>query len=126
MSTPAYSVRFRPDLNLVDTVMHGVLTLQQAEAYMDERAAGYARYRIRPGHLMRLDMGEHPAQSQDVVAYMDKRVRDFPIPGRIAVVTSSTIAKLQARRVVYSLDGNRRLFEDPAAALAWLLESPAV
>jgi len=117
MSGPAYTVTFRPEINLVDTVMHSVLTLPQAKAYMDERAAGYAKYRVRPGHLMRINMGDHPAQSHDVVVYMDERVRDFPVPGRIAVVTSSAIARLQACRAVYALDGNRRLFEDPAAAL---------
>ncbi len=125
MPNPAYSVQFRPEVNLVDTAMHSVLTMAQAEAYMDERAAGYARYRIRPGHRMRIDMGDNPAQSNAVVTYMDLRVRDFPLPGKIAVVTSGAIARLQARRAVYLVNGNRRLFEDPDAALAWLLEDMA-
>ncbi|MFD1787711.1 STAS/SEC14 domain-containing protein [Sphingomonas floccifaciens] len=102
-----------------------MLTLPQAKAYMDERQAGYAAHRVGPGHLVRMDMGDDPVQTAEVVSYMDQRVRDFPIPGRIAVVTSSAIARLQVRRVVYSIDGNRRLFEDPTAALAWLLERPA-
>lgn len=122
MPHPAYTVRFRPELHLLDTVLHNVLTLPQAEAYMDERARGYAEHGFRAGHLMRMNMGEHPAQASDVVAYMLDRVRDFPIPGKIAVVTSSAIAALQVRRAVYPIDGNRRTFADPAAALAWLLE----
>ena len=125
MRSSAYTVQFRPDINLLDTVLHSVLTLPQAEAYMNERQAGYAAHRFGPGHLMRMDMGNYPAQSREIVDYMDRRVREFPVPGRIAVVTTSSIARLQVQRMVFPLDGNRRIFDDRDTALAWLLDHAA-
>jgi hypothetical protein len=74
---------------------------------------------LKPGHYrLRMDMSASAVQTQEALGAFREQFQNFPRASRIAIVTPSTIAKLQVRREMTQT--YLRLFETADAALAWL------
>ena len=121
-----YDIDFRHDINLLDIAWHGLFSSDGVAAYAREVKGRFVREGFSAGYLLRMDMSKSAVQPQDAVAAFRDHLGDgmFPRASRIAIVTSSAIAKLQVRREM--TQSYMRVFADPDAALAWLTETETV
>jgi phage gp46-like protein len=114
-------VAYLPDEGLVRTEASGMLDVAQVAAWSAEVKRVYAearRYADAVRHLV--VAGEAAVQTREVMeAFIAARVPMRGPGDRMAVVTGSTLAMLQARRNLP--DSNEQAFASEAEALAWLL-----
>ena len=118
-----YSIAFRHDLNLLDITWNGLMTETVARAYVEEGKVGFRRSGFKPGYRFRLDMSPVHVQPPASVELIVNGLCDVPRASRIAVVTTSTITRLQIRRLLPR--PYLAFFDTGQAALAWLVGSPA-
>ena len=118
-----YSIAFRHDLNLLDVAWTGLMTEAAARAYVEEGRARFRQSGFKAGYRFRLDLTPvhvHPPASVERIM---TGLSDIPRASRIAVVTTSTITRLQIRRLLPR--PYMSFFDTPEAALTWLVGSPA-
>ena len=123
MSRAHYSITFRSDIALMDVVWHRYFTASDVADYAADCFTGFARAGFRPGYLLRMDLRDSAVQPQDALAMFRTHFSGFPVARRIAVVTSSLIARMQVQREM--TQPYRKIFDSPDAALAWLMEDEA-
>jgi len=119
-----YSIAFRHDLNLLDVAWTGLMTEAAACAYVEEGRARFRQSGFKAGYRFRLDLTPvhvHPPASVERIM---TGLSDIPRASRIAVVTTSTITRLQIRRLLPR--PYMSFFDTPEAGLTWLVGSPAV
>jgi hypothetical protein len=119
-----YSIAFRHDLNLLDVAWTGLMTEAAARAYVEEGRARFRQSGFKAGYRFRLDLTPvhvHPPASVERIM---TGLSDIPRASRIAVVTTSTITRLQIRRLLPR--PYMSFFDTPEAGLTWLVGSPAV
>lgn len=63
-----YSVRFRPDLNLLDISWSAQFAPDDVARYALELKARFAAEGFRPGYCLRMDMGDSGVQPQVALA----------------------------------------------------------
>lgn len=117
-----YEIRFRHDINLLDIAWHGLFNSEEVAAYARDVKARFVAEGFSPGYLLRMDMSQSAVQPQEAVAAFREHLGEgnFPRASRIAIVTSSAIARLQVKREM--TQSYLRIFETAPAALDWLLK----
>lgn len=118
-----YSIVFRPELNLLDIAWTGLMTETMARAYVEEGQARFRRSGFRAGYRFRLDLSQVHVPPPASVELILAGLSDVPRAGRIAVVTTSTITRLQTRRMLPR--PYVAVFDTAEGALAWLVGSPS-
>jgi len=118
-----YSIAFRPELNLLDIAWTGLMTEAAARAYVEEGRARFRQSGFTAGYRFRLDLSPVHVQPPASVEPIMTGLSDIPRASRIAVVTTSTITRLQIRRLLPR--PYLSFFDTPEAALTWLVGSPA-
>jgi len=114
-----YTIRYRPDLNLLDIEWAGLFTPDDMVRYADDCRACWKEAQFQPGYLLRIILSDNQALPQETLTILSDAFTDFPSAGRIAMVTQSAIARMQINRVM--LVPHMRIFPTPEAALEWLL-----
>jgi hypothetical protein len=123
LESPHYSARLDPGQKLVEIVLRGHWTVDIARSYeRDFRSAldELAQRGCPLGEQATLiDITGFGVQPQDVAAQLELFAADQSIaPRRTAMVVSTMLLKLQARRVA----PDYRIFDNRDEALAWLTE----
>ena len=118
-----YTVDFRHDLNLLDVAWTGLMTEAAAHAYLEELTGRFVREGFRTGYRLRMDFSRVAVQPQAAVLTINNRFRGFPRASRIAIVTASSITRLQVRRLMPR--SYLSIFDTAEAALAWLVQGTA-
>jgi hypothetical protein len=116
-----YSFQFHDADGILEVRATGVWTTEMVESYRGDLAIAAEAARKRAGRLMMLfNATDYVVQPQDV-ATRAQHVERVVLPGdRIAVLISSSLLKLQARRVLAGWD-RIELFVSEDSARAWLL-----
>jgi hypothetical protein len=110
-------------LNLVESKLVGLYTLDSVTAYEEALKAQFTSGRLCAGYRMLLDLSEAAVQKQEIIDALVTHVAEMPKASRIGVVTGAVAIKLQARRV---LKGSHiKHFDERAAALSWLMSEDA-
>lgn len=120
MSEPHYSIHFDHGIGLMDVAWHRFFAADDVGPYADECKARFLAEGFQPGYLLRMDMSASAVQPQDAVAMFRTHFDGFPRARRIAVVTTSAIARLQVRREM--TQPYMQIFDTADAAMKWLLE----
>lgn len=116
-----YDVQFRPDLNLLDIAWSAQFAADDVASYAHALKARFVAEGFRSGYRLRMDMSDSAVQPQIALPAIKAHLGDFPKASRIAVVTPSTIAQMQVRRIM--TQPYLRIFADAQPALNWLLEN---
>ena len=121
-----YDIYFRHDINLLDIAWHGLFSSDSVAAYAREVKGRFVREGFSAGYLLRMDMSKSAVQPQEAVAAFRDHLGEgmFPRASRIAIVTSSAIAKMQVQREM--TQPYLRVFAEPDDALAWLTDLETV
>jgi hypothetical protein len=118
-----YTIDFRPELNLLDISWRATFTPGAVVTYARALRAEVERCGLRPGYKLRMDMRRSAVQPQDALAVFAEQFADFPKASRIAVVTPSTLAGMQVKRVM--TQAYMRVFRTAPEALHWLTAEDA-
>lgn len=119
-----YSIRFRPDLNLLDIAWSAQFTPDEVARYARDLKARFVAEGFRSGYRLRMDMSDSAVQPQEALAAFQANMSDFPKASRIAIVTPSAIARMQVRRIM--TQPYLRIFAAADPALDWLLDECAL
>ena len=116
-----FDVHYQPAYNLVLANLHGFLSIEVVQAYVEKVEPLILRAAERSsGYPIVIDVSQCAIQSQEVVAAFQAHVARMPQARRCAVVTGSSIIRMQIRRIV--LGTAVEMFEDRVAAINWALE----
>lgn len=119
-----YIIDFRHEMNLLDIKWTGTFTGEEIADYARILKRQFVEEGFQPGYLLRMDMTDSAVQTQDAVQSFGRNLGDFPKARRIAIVTSSVIARMQVRRVM--TQPYLRIFALAEPALEWLLADEMV
>lgn len=114
-----YTIDFRDDLNLLDIAWSGTFDREAVIAYARALKAQLVQEGFKPGYRLRIDMRRSAVQPQDALPVFEEQFRNFPKASRIAIVTPSTLAGMQVKRVM--TQPYLRLFKLADDALEWLV-----
>lgn len=117
-----YSINVDSPRNLVRITLSGFFDIATIQAFDRDRRPAFARLTCGPNqHLSLCDISQCNLQSQEAVAAFKVVMSDRSLFSRkLAVVTGSSLARMQARRILER--DSISCFETEAAALAWLFE----
>lgn len=123
LDDPAFTIRIEPARKFVEIIMRGHwddATIRRFDRELRHLLRALPRGGCRIGEQNTLfDTTEYAVQSQEVLARLGAMAADPSIGSRrIAVLVSSTLVKLQARRIAPDYG----LFNDRDEALEWLFE----
>lgn len=122
-----FSFSYDPDRVLLSIVQRGYWSLPVFLDYEREYLAHHDQIRLhRRSYRVFADCSDYPVQSVEVgegfARLFDRLMRNNH--GRYAILTSSTLNKMQAKRAIPQ--ENVQVFSDREAAMAWLFEEGAL
>lgn len=116
-----FTIQTDPRCRLIRITLCGMLTVADVkELYRQEHAAILAMGCPLGEQLVLVDLSECPLQLQDIVAAFQQAMNSSAKAKRLALVTGSSLARMQARRITSRADA--ALFETEDEALAWLFD----
>ena len=113
-----YTIRYLARLDLLDITWSGLFTPDEMEGYANECRAVWKREQFRDGYRLRIVLSDNKPLPQSTLTVLETIFDDFPRAGRIAMVTSGSIAKMQIRRTM--MVPHMEIFDTPEEALQWL------
>jgi len=118
MKCGAYSLKLCPPGDLILTTLSGFFTVAGAAAYAVEAEQLIKRTALQNGgYRLIIDVSGCSIQPQDVIAAFSAHVTAVPRARRLAVVTGSSIIRMQMRRIIGRSD--IAMFESATDALIW-------
>ena len=119
--TPSFSVVADPRRDLIRMRLSGFLTPDHVVQFFQARNEAHTRLRCAPNqHATIADVRDVAIQSQDMVQRFQTILSDPTYRSRrLAIVTPSSLARLQAYRAAGNRDA--RFFTDMDEAEAWAL-----
>ena len=114
-----HTIRYLARLDLLVITWSGLFTPEGMQSYAEDCQTCLERERFRAGYKLRIVIADNKPLPQDTLAVLEKVFGDFPKAGRIAMVTESSIMRLQIRRTM--LVPHMDIFETPEAAMTWLM-----
>jgi len=118
-----YAIDFRRDVNLLDIRWQGLFDLAAVDRYAGELVRRFREEGFAPGYRLHMDMSRCSVQPVAAAAAINRRLADFPLASRIAIVTSSAITRLQVRRLM--TQSYLRIFDTADTAFEWLTADQA-
>jgi hypothetical protein len=97
-----------------------MMTVEEVASYIAELQRQFIVHRLR-NYVMIIDVSACPIQAQDVVTAMGKHMVAMPKARAIAVVTGSSLARMQVRRLF--TQPYARITRSVEDARKWVLES---
>ena len=110
-----------PSYSLIESKLAGFLTVAEVQDYASEAEPLIDRCAARGGYRMLIDVSGCSIQAQEVVTAFQRHVARVPQAQRLAVITGSSIVRMQVRRII-SRSGIE-MFSDRAAAMTWLSDA---
>ena len=116
-----FDITFDRHQSLVDATLSGFLALPEVARYAGKVEPIIRRAALVNGsYLMLIDVSGCSIQSQQVVAAFQQHVGGVPRARRCAVVTGSSIIRMQIRRII-GKGSTMRIFGDRGDATTWLI-----
>lgn len=114
-----YEIKVDKPRELIEVRLGGMMTVEEVGAYIAELQRLFIANRLRT-YVMVIDVSECPIQSQDMIVAMGVHMAKMPKSRALAVVTGSSLAKMQVRRLF--TQPYTRIVTTPADGLAWVLQ----
>lgn len=116
-----YTIDYRRDIDLLDITWSGIFTAEEMSQYSKDCYAIWQKEGFRSGYRLRVVIDGSTPLPQDSLGLLGSAFDHFPVAGRIAMVTSSTICRIQIKRAM--MVPNMQIFDEPGAAMEWLLRA---
>lgn len=115
-----YRIQIDKKNNLVELELGGMLGEDEVAEYIAELKRRFALNRMA-NYRMILDVSECPIQLQNTLQVMGKHMADMPRASAIAVVTGSSLSRMQVRRLF--TQSYARIVSNTEDARAWVLDA---
>lgn len=117
-----FTIETDPRRRLVVMTISGMLTTDQVrELYRQEHEAIAAMGCPLGEQLVLVDLEQCPLQLQEIVQAFQSAMESSAKAKRLALVTGSSLARMQARRITQRADA--ALFERRDEAMRWLMDA---
>lgn len=113
-----YRIKIDKANDLVEVKLGGMMTVQEVEDYIVELKRQFTANHMS-SYVFILDVSEAPIQSQDMIRAMGERMAGMPKARAIAVVTGSSLARMQIKRLF--TQSYVRIVSTMAEGQAWVL-----
>lgn len=114
-----YEVKVDKPRALIEVRLGGMMTVEEVGAYIAELQRVFIANRLRT-YVMVIDVSACPIQSQDMIAAMGTHMAKMPKARALAVITGSSLAKMQVRRLF--TQPYTRVVTTRSDGLAWVLQ----
>ncbi|SEM42634.1 hypothetical protein SAMN05192583_0160 [Sphingomonas gellani] len=84
---------------VVEVTLSGMMTVEEGAAYINDLRRALVVNRLRYGYAMVIDVSECPIQQQDIIQTMRAHMAEMPKARALAIVTGSSLARMQVRRL---------------------------
>jgi hypothetical protein len=105
---------------LVHVRLGGLMSIEEVDAYMAELGRTMVAHRLTSDYRLIVDVTDCPIQTQAMIDRMRTHMANAPRAAAIAVVTGSSLAKMQIRRLFQQ--PYARIVQTLAEARAWVLQ----
>jgi len=102
-----YDIRVDAPLGLIEVTLSGMMSVEETGSYVTALKRAFVVNHLR-SYAMVIDVTDCPIQGQDMIAAMAQHMGSMPKARALAVVTGSSLARMQVRR----------LFTQPYARIA--------
>ena len=120
-----YSIEVDTQASLVEVTLGGIMCVDEVGAYIADLRRTFIAHKLR-SYAMLIDVTGCTIQSQDMIVSMAEHMAAMPKARAIAIVTGSSLARMQVRRL-FTQD-YARIVATPADGRAWVvsgIEPPA-
>ena len=93
-----YSIRVDAAQNLVEVTLKGMISVEEVGAYVTDLRREFIAHKLR-SYGMVVDITDCPIQSQDMLTAVASHMGSMPKARAIAIVTGSSLARMQVRRL---------------------------
>lgn len=97
--------------------LSGMMTVAEVGSYIEDVKRAFVTHRLRQ-YAMVIDVSACPIQHQDVIRAMGEHMASMPKATALAVVTGSSLAKMQVRRLF--TQSYARIVDNVADGMAWV------
>ncbi len=94
-----YDIQVDPAQKVVEVTLGGLMPLDEVSAYIAELKAGIEAHRLSDDYAMVIDVSACPIQSQEMIKAMGAHMASMPKARSLAIVTGSSLARMQIRRL---------------------------
>lgn len=103
---------------LVEVVLSGMLSLDETATYINDLRRSFVVNKLQPNYAMVIDVSACNIQAQDMIKAMGEHMAAMPKARAIAIVTGSSLARMQVRRLF--TQPYARIVSTQEEALAWV------
>ena len=114
-----HRITISPRDNLVDITLLGLMSADDVGQYIVDLSQQMVAKRMASGYRMIIDVSDCPIQTQDMIKAMGTHMAGMMKASAIAVVTGSSLARMQVRRLFQQ--PYARVVGTMAEARAWVL-----
>jgi hypothetical protein len=93
-----YSIRIDASHSVIEVELGGMMSADEAASYIADLKRAFVAHKLR-SYAMVIDVSACPIQSQDMVRAMGAHMATMPKARALAVVTGSSLARMQVRRL---------------------------
>lgn len=104
---------------LIEVRLGGMMPLDEVASYIGELKRLFIAHRLR-SYAMVIDVSDCPIQSQDMIQAMGQHMATMPKARALAIVTGSSLARMQVRRLFKQ--PYARITANQAEGRAWVLQ----
>ncbi|SOB86720.1 SpoIIAA-like [Sphingomonas guangdongensis] len=115
-----YDISIADADRLVVVRLGGLMSVEEVDRYMAELGRTMAAHRLTADYRLIVDVIDCPIQTQAVIDRMREHMAAAPRAAAIAVVTASSLARMQIRRLFQQ--PYARVVSTLAEARAWVLK----
>ena len=113
-----FNIEIDKSNNLVEATLAGMMPIEEAAAYAAELKRQFILNKLR-SYVMVIDVSDCPIQSQDLIQSMGQHIASMPKARALAIVTGSSLARMQVRRLFKQ--PYARITANIAEGRAWVL-----
>lgn len=113
-----YDIKVLGQLGLVHVTLSGMMSVEEVARYIAELKQAFARHKLEQWSFL-LDVTDCPIQQQDMLMAMGQHMATMPKARSIGIVTGSSLARMQVRRLF--TQPYARITSTVADARAWVL-----
>lgn len=113
-----YDIKVESRQGVVHVTLGGLMSVEEVSRYIADLKQTFIRYRLRDWSFL-LDITDCPIQQQEMLLAMGRHMATMPKARFIGVVTGSSLARMQVRRLF--TQPYARITRSVADARAWVM-----